>query len=147
MSEICLIAISSNRITLMYTRGQRSIYTPQNFNKLWKIRSQPIVRLQRFVIWLWKGNFNSFQSILKKNLKNVFMKCNFYYSGKWEIQMLDFGGVRGGTGVCHSTCLYGPLLIASRSLHKQNFMQKCPGTFLGEIVKLWILHKNDWLFM
>ena len=74
------------------------------------------------------------------------MRCNFHFSGKWEIQMPDFGAVWGGTGVCKPTCLYGPLLITSRSVHKPNFMQKCPGAFLGEIVKLWILHKNDKLF-
>ena len=73
------------------------------------------------------------------------MRCNFHFSGKWKIRMSDFGAVWGGTGVCKPTCLYGPLLITSRSVHKPNFMQKCPGAFLGEIVKLWILHKNDFL--
>ena len=65
-----------------------------------------------------------------------FMKCNFHFSGKWEIQMPDFGAVWGGTGVCQSTCLYGPWLITSWSLHKPNFMQKCLRTFLVEIDKL-----------
>ena len=61
------------------------------------------MRLQTCVIWLWKGNFNSFQANLNKNLKNVFMMCDFHFSGKWEIRMPDFGAMWGGAGVCQST--------------------------------------------
>ena len=61
------------------------------------------------------------------------MRRNFHLSSKWEIRMPEFGAMWGGTGVCQSICLYGSLLIISRSIHKPNFIQKCPGAFLGEI--------------
>ena len=86
-------------------------------------------KLYRRVIRQWNDNFNTSQANYKKNLKNVSRKYKFHFSGKWEIKMSEFGAVWDGPGVCNSTCLYEPLLITSRQLHKPNYLQKFPETF------------------